>query len=94
METITREVYLIAALLKDSTEPHVFISDCKFQTNPDYVVIGSQKVSFPAPHPKVVNKALVRSLEDKVVTMRATAEAAINEVQGQIQSLLALEHLE
>ena len=94
METITAEIYLVAVMLENDSEPHIFVTNSAYDHSPNYVVLGSQTVTFPAPNPKVVSKALVSGLEEKVVTMRAAAEAAINEVQGQIQSLLALEHVE
>lgn len=56
-----------------------------------WLLIEKQKVHFATPGEKELRLRIADCLRMKKIHMRATAEAAINEVEGQIQELLALE---
>ena len=92
MTTVTKTVYLIATTSPNSGDPFTFISTSDMEGQSDCVVAAQKEVSFDEPSMKEVSISLVAGLQEKKLEMQATATAAINEVEGQIQSLLALEN--
>ena len=94
METITKTIYLMVTMSGYSEEPHVYVSDWNMPTDPSHVELAAQEITFTLPPQRAVTHALVGGLEKKVLDMEGAAGAAIAEVRGQIQSLLALEHID
>ena len=58
----------------------------------DRVLIGEFTVDHEVPEISEVTPAIVEKLQAKKQVMQATAAAAIAEVDGQIQNLLAIGH--
>ena len=94
MKTQTKKVYLLAILRGGSNTISYGVSDSKMETIPDYTVISEQTVCFDVPEQNDINASVVSCLEEKRDELRAVASAAITEVDNQIASLLALEHID
>ena len=67
----------------------IFLSDWKFE-DPEYVLLGEHEVEHPIDMTGV-NALVAAGLVTKQAAMRATASAAITEIDNQIASLLALD---
>ena len=93
MNTKTATIYLVATYDKWDKESRVFISDSEFGHSEGYTVIGSQEVTFEVPDIEIIDKAVIAGLHDIQREMRATAAAAITEVDNQIATMISLEHL-
>ena len=87
---MTKTIYLVAS--ESGGKPYMFISDTNMETQPEWVVLGAKEITFDVPPAEIVSKKIIAGLEAQKIQMQATATAAINEVEGQIQSLLALEN--
>ncbi len=94
MNTKTQTVYLYAVLHKGDSEPFFSITTtADMQTLPEYTYIDKKEITFDLPEVNTVTPAIVKGLEETRDTMRAAANAAIMEVESQMASLLALEHI-
>ena len=91
MTAHTQTIYLIGTVGHGGGK-YIFLDNSDFDGSGEYVVLGQQEVTIEIPPTEILNGKLIASLEEKKVQMQATATAAINEVEGQIQSLLALEN--
>ena len=65
-----------------------------FDTSTPRVLVSAHTVTLELPDIADSTPAIIAILEERKAGMRATASAAIAEVDGQIQSLLAIEHKE
>ena len=92
MTAHTETVYLVANIDSHTGKKRFIVSEFDYSHSDEYTVIGEQEVTFDIPSVEVVNGKLIVGLREKIDKMQATATAAINEVEGQIQSLLALEN--
>ena len=93
MKTKTLKIYLHAILRGGSTTISYGASDSKMSTLPEYTIISQQDVTFDIPEENEFKADIIAGLEEKRDEMRAAASAAITEVDNQIASLLALEHI-
>ena len=94
MKTKTQTVYLYAVLYKEDSKPSFSITTTNdMQSLPEYTYIGEKEITFDLPEVNTVTPAIVKGLEETRDTMRAAANAAIMEVENQIASMLALEHI-
>jgi hypothetical protein len=70
-----------------------YVTDTAPQEGEDSILIDSMDVTFYDTLTDAdLDKGLIKCLEEKRELMKAAASAAIAEVDGQIQSLLALEN--
>jgi hypothetical protein len=92
MTTLTKTIYLHAVVRKGDSQPFFSITDSDMGGIDDWTIVGRQEVTFELPETNDILPDVVRGLEKKRDLMRATASAAITEVDNQIASLLAIEN--
>ena len=90
--TLTRQIHLVVTYDQYDNKPRLLISDNDFLNSDDYTSIASQEITFKKPSEEIITAAALGGLQAMKATMRAAAAAAIEEVEGQIQSLLAICH--
>ena len=91
MTTITKTIYLYA-VTRPNTEPQFHVTTTDMDGEPHWTLVESKSVVFKLPEIKTLTPAIIAGLELTRDKMRATANAAITEVDNQIASYLALEH--
>ncbi len=94
MSEQTSTIYLHAVLDDFSSKPSFHITESRMDSLPHWTIVGEQEVTFDLPSIASVTPGIIAGLEEKRDKMRAAASAAITEVDNQIASLLALEHLD
>ena len=88
----TMKVYLFAVSRVGCSDITYAVSESKMDSISDYTIIGEREVEFETLADKEVTAAIVSGLDEKILAMKATANAAITEVQNTRASFLALEH--
>ena len=94
MKTITQTIHLHAVMRDTDSEIYYVVSDSSMSYTPEYTLCGTQEITFDLPDPEVVMPLLVKGLQEKRGAMVAASSAAIQEVDNQIASLLALPNRE
>ena len=91
----TFKYWIYARVPAGKSKPVFELSDIKWSGKyaDERVFIGEHEVEHDLPDERDITQAAVASLEAKKEEMRATAAAAIAEVDSQIQSLLAIEQV-
>lgn len=90
MKTITETIYLHAVVRETDSEICYVVSDSSMSYTPEYTVCAEQEITFELPDPKTITPLMVSTLQTKKKAMQAASSAAIQEVENQISSLLAL----
>jgi hypothetical protein len=60
---------------------------------PEYTLCDTQEITFELPDPKTITPLMVSTLQTKKKAMQAASSAAIQEVENQIASLMAIPNL-
>jgi hypothetical protein len=94
VETKSRTIALYAVMNKNDTKPYFYISDNINMTPEEgWTKISEQECTFDLPELSAVTPDVIAGLEERVSLMEAASAAAIEEVRGQIQSLMSIENL-
>ena len=93
MNTQTSTIYLHTVMNAGDSKPNFHITESRMDSLPHWTIVGEQEVTFDLPSIASVTPGIIAGLEEKRDKMRAAASAAITEVDNQIASLLALEHI-
>jgi hypothetical protein len=94
VKTITETIYLHAVVRETDSEICYVVLDSSMNYMPEYTLCDSQEITFELPDPDSVMPLVIKGLQDKRGAMVAASSAAIQEVDNQIASLLALPNLE
>jgi len=93
-KTKTQTIYLLARCREGASKISYSASDLDMSTLDEYTVIDQKEITFDLPDESTFLPVVIAGLEKKRDAMRATASAAIGEVENQIQSLLAIPNLQ
>ena len=91
MTTKTERVYMFL-VTRPNSEPHFHCTATDMRGEPDWTFVESKSISFDLPEIADLTDDIVAGLEATRDKMRATANAAITEVDERIASYLALEN--
>tara|TARA_R110000782_G_scaffold44998_1_gene100270 strand:+ start:399 stop:689 length:291 start_codon:yes stop_codon:yes gene_type:complete len=93
MKTKTKTIYLHAVVYEGESEIYYYVSDSAMEFSPEYMLCDSQEITFELPDPDSVMPLVIKGLQEKRGAMVAASSAAIQEVDNQIASLMAIPNL-